>query len=71
MYYPYVHILYCDVDGVCMYVCVGGAELVMNIVISSECVGARDPHCMWSDESLQCVATPLSITTTGTVNNTL
>jgi hypothetical protein len=25
----------------------------------SECVGSRDPYCVWSDERLECVQTPL------------
>ena len=40
---------------------------VMNIIICSGCVASRDPHCVWSNEELQCIASPL---TGGAVDDT-
>lgn len=39
----------------------------------STCVGARDPYCVWSNEILQCVQSPLTASGSayGTVNDTL
>ncbi|CAI8022690.1 Endothelin-converting enzyme 1 [Geodia barretti] len=40
----------------------------------SECVGSRDPYCVWSDERLECVQTPLVASDSaaqGTVDDTM
>jgi hypothetical protein len=40
----------------------------------SECVGSRDPYCVWSDERLECVLTPLVASDSaaqGTVDDTM
>ena len=48
-------------------------SLSLSLSLVSECVGSRDPYCVWSDQRLECVQSPLTATDTngqGTVDDT-
>ena len=34
-------------------------NVLLHSLVVSECVGSRDPYCVWSDDSLQCIQSPL------------
>ena len=46
---------------------------LLSLSLTSSCVGARDPYCVWNNAMLQCVQSPLNTSgsTQGIVNDTM